>query len=1008
MTVTASSGSSRVSPQRYDTLPLSSVRQAEQQDRFPEKGELDTLITFFKSGAVRLEAARRISANADVLVARAANRIFAGGTPLSYLDEPLTPALISSGANAPLAADQIAAASSVRTFAQGVGGSGLLGRILEGVQADADVRVVLPSGFNPISVARYGTDRMRKSLRDMGWFLRYVGYAVVAGDPSILAVNTRGLRDVLEKACSLAATNVAVQEMRAGAANLFRKEQEARELVISCFNVLLQELAVPTPSTRQRLGSVESQGLQLPATYALAAETPQRFVMKPGLSGREKAEVIRAAYRQVFERDIVKGYSQVISPVQATQTAQGQLPMREFIRCLGRSKEYRQQFFGRFSNSRVVELAFRHFLGRGVSSIEEFRRYFAIVSDQGLAGLVDSLINSREYAQVFGEESVPYLRDLGEEAQESAGWGSNRKLFRFSAPFEGAPQYITLYSSYRQSLPDQHVYGGGNDPLALNYGAIFPSGTASVATRPAPFGYDTRRILVGNGMAQPGQMDSPQFRASNPRRVGPRVVRLQQIATGGSSVPRRSGQPSVRNTEASTQGVIRAVYVQVLGTLGYAGERLTVEEIKLENGDISLREFIRQVARSNAFRKRYWSGLYITKAIEVIHRRLLGRPTFGRWEINSYFDTAARLGFYGVIDAMLQSREYNDAFGQDTVPYERFISPADLNARRVPSLRQPFEAAAVPDLTPVRRPEVARAGNFRGSGELTSRNLPDRRRTPVVGSWRATISGGETPASSLAVEPQLGLRQPPAPTRRWSTPREKPGLSAPAWRAQPPTAPGASSSRSLPAAGGWTSRVGGATAGFSSALGPDAAMAKALQGARPQGFSRRAGLGQPITLRQGAGETALQEVIEACYRQLLNRIPLASERLMDAESQLRDAQISVSEFIGLIATGELFQQRLMRMAPLRAASAAFIALLGRAGQPKEVSHFLATRAKQGQRIALDGILGSVEYSDRFGRDTVPYLRGLNTENGMPITTVNRTAALYAGNAGLTPPSKGAI
>ena len=59
-----------------------------------------------------------------------------------------------------------------------------------------------------------------------------------------------------------------------------------------------------------------------------------------------------------------------------------------------------------------------------------------------------------EYAQVFGEETVPYLRYLGEEAQESAGCGSNRKLFRFSAPFEGAPQYITLYASYRQPYAD--------------------------------------------------------------------------------------------------------------------------------------------------------------------------------------------------------------------------------------------------------------------------------------------------------------------------------------------------------------------------------------------------------------------------------------------------------------------------------------------------------------------------------------------------------------------------
>ena len=88
MSVTASSGSTRVAPQLYDTLPLSSVRQAEQQDRFPDGGELDSLITFFQSGQTRVEAARRISANAGPIVARAANRIFIGGTPLSYLELP--------------------------------------------------------------------------------------------------------------------------------------------------------------------------------------------------------------------------------------------------------------------------------------------------------------------------------------------------------------------------------------------------------------------------------------------------------------------------------------------------------------------------------------------------------------------------------------------------------------------------------------------------------------------------------------------------------------------------------------------------------------------------------------------------------------------------------------------------------------------------------------------------------------------------------------------------------
>jgi phycobilisome core-membrane linker protein len=1002
MTVTASSGSTRVAPQRYDTLPLSSVRQAEQEDRFPDGGELDNLIQFFQSGQGRVEAARVLAANAEFIVAKAANRIFSGGTPLSYLDAPLRPA---AGADAtPLASDQAAFQRSVQTFAGATQSRGnLLSRLLEGAGGDADVRVVLPTGFSPIAVGRYGTARMKKSIRDLAWFLRYVGYALVAGDPSILTVNTRGLRDVLEKACSLAATNVALQEMRAAAAGLFKEQPETRQQVIQYFNVLISELEVPTPSTRQRLGSPLNQGLQLPATYALAAQgKAQRFVMKPAMTGAQKAEVIRAAYRQVFERDIVKGYSQVVCPVEATQVRQGQISMREFIRALGRSKEYQKQFYGRFSNSRAVELAFRHFLGRGISSREEFTRYFDIVSAQGLPGLVDSLVNSMEYARVFGEETVPYLRDLGEEAQESAGWGSNRKLFRFSAPFEGAPQYVTLYAAYRQPLADQHPYGGGNDPLGLTYGAIFPSGTAKVATRPAPFSYDTRRILIGNGMAQPGQMDSPGFRKATPRRVGPKVVRLQQIATGGNSVPRRGGQPSVRGTESSTQAVINAVYVQVLGNAGYAGERNTVEEIKLENGDISLREFVRQVARSDAFRRRYWSGLYITKAIEVMHRRLLGRPTFGRWEIDAYFDTAARKGFYGVVDQMLNSREYNDCFGEDTVPYERFITPADRNARAVPGLNRAFNAAAYADLTPKLRPEVAGPSQLRTTGDMTPRNLADRR--PVVrGGWSAKISGGQVmaPAQTGSVRGPGSVRTNPAPSRRWRADQAG-GL----W-----TTPGGGGFSTPqvkpPAVGGWSKRESSNLAS-APAVAPDGAMVAAIRPGQPQGFGRRQGLGRAVRLGRTTAETDVREAIEATYRQLLNRGVLRAERLGDTESQFRNGQLTVAEFVAVVAGSDLFEQRLNRLAPLRAAAAAYLALLGRAAQPRETSRFLALRTSQGLGAAITDLLNSEEYAAAFGQDTVPYLRGMATADGIPLRTVNRTAALYSGNAGLTPGPRGAL
>jgi phycobilisome core-membrane linker protein len=72
----------------------------------------------------------------------------------------------------------------------------------------------------------------------------------------------------------------------------------------------------------------------------------------------------------------------------------------------------------------------------------------------------------------------------------------------------------------------------------------------------------------------------------------------------------------------------------------------------------------------------YWTKLYVVKAIEYMHRRLLGRPTYGREEMNAYFDLASKKGFYALVDAMLDTMEYSQTFGEDTVPYERYVTPA--------------------------------------------------------------------------------------------------------------------------------------------------------------------------------------------------------------------------------------------------------------------------------------------------------------------------------------------
>lgn len=696
MTVTASGGSSLVRPQLYQTLPVTAIIQAEQQDRYMERGELNELSSFFKSGSKRIAIAQVLTQYSELIVSQAANRIFTGGSPLSYLERPEVDVEAPKTMGGQVLDNVEATKLGTATYVESGGGSGSSG-LFSGLRnlLNTTDSGAIPPGFRPINVGRYGPSNMQKSLRDMSWFLRYLTYAIVAGDPNIISVNVRGLREIIEDACSSAATLVALQTMRAASLNYFRQDAEAQDIVRQYFDVLVSEFKAPAPSDKLRQRqSKDLQGLQLPQIYFNASERRQKFAMKPGLSTLEKNAVVKAAYRQVFERDITRAYSLGLSDLES-KVKNGEISMKEFIRRLAKSPLYRKNFFEPYINSRALELAFRHILGRGPSSREEVQSYFSIVSEGGLAALVDALVDSQEYGDYFGEETVPYLRGLGQEAQECRNWGPQQDLLNYSAPFRKVPQFVTTFAAYEQPLPDQHPYGSGNDPLEIQFGAIFPQETRNPSSSPAPFSKDTRRILIRRGAGIDNQLSNPAARPEQPGSLGPKVFKLDQIPSGNGA--------SVKYAESSTQKVIRAAYRQVFGRDVYAGQELKVAEIKLENGDICVRDFIRALAKSEAFRKTYWSSLYVMKAVEYIHRRLLGRPTYGRQETNKYFDICAKKGFYALVDMLIDSPEYNDAFGEDTVPYERYVTPAGQALRS-------FRAGTVEStgVRPIEKPETPR------------------------------------------------------------------------------------------------------------------------------------------------------------------------------------------------------------------------------------------------------------------------------------------------------------
>ena len=131
------------------------------------------------------------------------------------------------------------------------------------------------------------------------------------------------------------------------------------------------------------------------------------------------------------------------------------------------------------------------------------------------------------------------------------------------------------------------------------------------------------------------------------------------------------------------QTVIRSVYKQVLGNPHVMdSERLIAAESKLCDRSITVREFVRIVAKSDFYRDRYFSACAPYRAVELNFLHLLGRAPQDQREVSEHIVRTVAEGFDADIDSYIDSDEYQDAFGEDTVPYSRGKNTAN-NAKQV-------------------------------------------------------------------------------------------------------------------------------------------------------------------------------------------------------------------------------------------------------------------------------------------------------------------------------------
>jgi phycocyanin-associated rod linker protein len=118
--------------------------------------------------------------------------------------------------------------------------------------------------------------------------------------------------------------------------------------------------------------------------------------------------------------------------------------------------------------------------------------------------------------------------------------------------------------------------------------------------------------------------------------------------------------------------VIRAVYRQVLGNdYIMASERLVSAESLLRDGNLTVREFVRSVAKSELYKAKFFYNSFQTRLIELNYKHLLGRAPYDESEVAYHLDLYINQGYDAEIDSYIDSVEYQNSFGENIVPYYR-------------------------------------------------------------------------------------------------------------------------------------------------------------------------------------------------------------------------------------------------------------------------------------------------------------------------------------------------
>ncbi len=382
-------------------------------------------------------------------------------------------------------------------------------------------------------------------------------------------------------------------------------------------------------------------------------EDTSPFELLPHASQAEIELVIRAIYRQILGNAHIMESERL--NITESRLSNGDITVREFIRKLAKSELYRSLFFDNCTSFKAIELNFKHLLGRAPHSYSEVIQHSQILHENGYEAEIDSYLDSQEYQEIFGENIVPYYQGYKTQTGKNIiGFTYLFNLLRGSCSSDRS-NFLNSRVRLQKTLISKH-----------------PSNIIPLSTVPDNWQRtDINKMLskVLNLKSHRSLMPSNQRQPETPY-IEPRSVTWKNQYNAFEDSNPLELTPGC--SEVEKEIVINATYKQVLGNAHIMeSERLRVAESQLKQGQISVREFVRIIAKSELYRSRFVNNCPRYRTHELNFKHLLGRAPDGYQETLYHSQVLDSQGYEADIDSYIDSDEYQDTFGENIVPYYR-------------------------------------------------------------------------------------------------------------------------------------------------------------------------------------------------------------------------------------------------------------------------------------------------------------------------------------------------